>query len=58
MFFDWYKVDDLIEEHGHKVVRLPLYHCHFNPIELGWSQAERYYNSNIGQNGFGMEAVK
>jgi hypothetical protein len=58
MSFDRYKVDDLIEEHGHKVLRLPPYHCHFNPIELVWSQAKRYYNSNIGRNGFGKEAVK
>jgi hypothetical protein len=58
MSFDRYKVDDLIKEHGHKVLRLPPYNCHFNPIELVWSQAKRYYNSNIGRNGFGMEAVK
>jgi hypothetical protein len=48
MFFDRYKVGDLTEEHGYKVLRLPPYQCHFNPIELGWSQAKRYYNSNIG----------
>jgi hypothetical protein len=35
-----------------------LYQCHFNPVELLWSQAKRYYSSNIGQNGFGTEAVK
>jgi hypothetical protein len=27
-------------------------------IKLEWCLAERYYSGNIGQNGFGMEAVK
>jgi transposase len=48
----------MIEEHGHKVLWQPPCHCHFNLIELVWSQAKSYYNSNIGQNGFGVEAVK
>jgi hypothetical protein len=56
--FDRFKIDELIAEHGHEVLWLPPYHCHFNPTELVWSQAKRYYNSNIGQNGFEMEAVK
>jgi NADH:ubiquinone oxidoreductase subunit 3 (subunit A) len=57
IFFDRFKIDELIEERGHKALQQPPYHCHFNPVELVWLQAERYYNSNIGQNGFGMEAV-
>jgi hypothetical protein len=36
----------------------PPYYCHLNPTELVWSQTKRYYNSSIGQYGFGMEAVK
>jgi hypothetical protein len=55
--FDRFKIDELIEEHGHTILQLSPYHCHFNPIELVWSQAKRYYNSNIGRNGFGMEAI-
>jgi hypothetical protein len=58
IFFDRFKIDELIEKHGHKVLLLPPYHCHFNSIELVWSQAKRYYSSNIGQSGFWMEAVK
>ena len=27
---------------GHKVFRLPPYHCELNPIELAWSQVKRY----------------
>jgi transposase len=42
---------------GHLVLRLPHYHCHFNPIELVWSQSKRYYDKNIGRNGYNEEAV-
>ena len=33
-----YVVDELAAHHGHKVVRLPPYHCDLNPIEMVWSQ--------------------
>ena len=32
-----YVIDDLARKHGHDVLRLPPYHCFFNPIELCWS---------------------
>ncbi|TKR62675.1 hypothetical protein L596_026599 [Steinernema carpocapsae] len=32
-----YKIDKMLEENGVKCVRLPPYHCEFNPIELCWS---------------------
>jgi transposase len=57
-FFLGFKIYDLTEQHGHKVLHIPPYHFHLNPTELVWSQTERYYNSSIGQFGFGMEAVK
>ena len=28
-----FKVDDLVKEYGHEVLRLPPYHCDLNPIE-------------------------
>ena len=28
-----YRFDSMIEEHGHIVLRLPLYHCDMNAIE-------------------------
>jgi hypothetical protein len=46
------------EEHGHKVLCVLQWHCHFNPNEFVWSQVKRYYSSSIGQNGTGMEVVK
>jgi hypothetical protein len=52
------KTDEMIEAHGYKVLCVLPYHNHFHPTKLIWSQAKRYYNSNFGQNGFGMEAEK
>lgn len=33
-----YEIDNIAACHGHKVLRLPPYHCMFNPIELIWAQ--------------------
>ncbi|KAL4090822.1 hypothetical protein QTP88_025592 [Uroleucon formosanum] len=33
-----YKLDRLTHQMGHEVVRLPPYHCQYNPIELIWAQ--------------------
>jgi hypothetical protein len=57
-FFLIFKIYALIEEHGHKMLRLPLYLCHLNPTELVGSHAKRYYNRNISWIGFGIEIVK
>lgn len=37
-----YVVDKIASEHGHRVVRLPPYHCQYNPIELIWAQVKGY----------------
>ncbi|XP_045505993.1 uncharacterized protein LOC123703388 [Colias croceus] len=45
-----YEVDLLLQDHGHKVVRLPPYHCDLNPIELIWSLLKRRIaEKNVGQ---------
>ncbi|XP_052748728.1 uncharacterized protein LOC128200194 [Galleria mellonella] len=31
-----YQIDGILKSHGHEVLRLPPYHCTFNPIELIW----------------------
>jgi transposase len=36
-----YELDQLANERGHHVIRLPPYHCHCNPIELVWAQVKR-----------------
>ena len=33
-----YVIDELAAEKGHQILRLPPFHCDFNPIELIWSQ--------------------
>lgn len=53
-----YKVDNIIHEHGHQVLRLPPYHCEFNPIELVWGICKNYYDRHIGRNGYSDEAVR
>ena len=31
---------------GHEVVRLPVSHCEFNPIEMAWSQVKGYVKNH------------
>lgn len=33
-----YKLDEMAKERGHRVLRLPPYHCQYNAIELIWAQ--------------------
>lgn len=40
------RVDVVAKAAGHDVVRLPPYHCEFNPIELIWSQVKGYVAAN------------
>jgi hypothetical protein len=35
------KINELTEEHGHKVLHMPLYHWLFGPSEMAWAQAKR-----------------
>lgn len=40
----------MLQAHGHKVARLPPYHCELNAIEFMWSLVKRRVASkNIGQ---------
>lgn len=36
-----YELDELALKMGHEVVRLPPYHCQYNPIEMIWAQVKR-----------------
>lgn len=40
-------MDELALEKGHRVLRLPPYHCEYNAIEMVWSQCKRYYDAKI-----------
>lgn len=33
-----YEIDELAFEMGHEVIRLPPFHCQYNPMELIWAQ--------------------
>jgi transposase len=35
-------VDEFLKRKGHEVLRLPPYHCEFNPIELIWGDLKGY----------------
>lgn len=35
-----YELDELALKMGHEVIRLPPYHCQYNPIELIWAQVK------------------
>ncbi|KAJ8914827.1 hypothetical protein NQ315_014839 [Exocentrus adspersus] len=50
-----YKADGLAEEHGSCVLRLPPYHCIFNPIEHIWGITKSYYRDHVGTGGTSTE---
>jgi hypothetical protein len=58
IFFLRLKIDELIEGHGHKILCLQQYNCHFIPSEVVLPQPIRHYSSKFGVNGFGVEAKK
>lgn len=41
-----YAVDSLIQEAGHEILRLPPYHCKFNPIEMVWGEMKAFVRRN------------
>ncbi|EFP06313.1 hypothetical protein CRE_15796 [Caenorhabditis remanei] len=40
--FTTYEFDEYAKSHGVTVLRLPQYHCFFNPVELLWSQLKQH----------------
>ena len=41
----------MANKYGHKVLRLPPYHCMFNAIEHIWEIAKSHNNRHIGRDG-------
>ena len=35
-------IDNIAKKYGHKVIRLPPYHCDLNAIELIWADEKNY----------------
>lgn len=50
-----YEADILSEKYGHKVLRLPPYHCMFNPIEHIWGIVKNVYRDHVGTDGSSTE---
>lgn len=42
-----YAADEMINNFGHQVLRLPPYYCIFNVIELIWAECKTFYNKKI-----------
>jgi transposase len=42
-----YLIDDILQRHGHIVLRLPPYHCQYNAIELAWGFCKQHYNKKV-----------
>ena len=40
--FTLYVIHEIGKAAGHEVVRLPLYHCELNSIEMVWAQVKGY----------------
>ena len=51
-----YQVDERIRAAGHEVLRLPPYHCNFNPIELIWADLKN--TIGLDNNTFKLDEVK
>ena len=48
--FPKYKTDELARSYGHEILRLPPYHCEFNPTELIWARSTKRIRSKAQQN--------
>ncbi|KAJ8983740.1 hypothetical protein NQ317_017843 [Molorchus minor] len=54
---DYHGEMNVIKEYGHEVLRTPPYQCEFNAIELIWANCKSYYNTHIGEDGYGDDKV-
>lgn len=41
-----FKLDSLAEEHGHRILRTPQYHCDLQPIEYCWAVLKNHMANN------------
>lgn len=42
-----FEIDQIAHDAGHKVLRLPSYCYHFNPMEMVWAQVKNEVKKNI-----------
>lgn len=53
-----YRIDSLLKQEGHEVVRLPPYHCDLNAIEYVWSSVKRFIRENNVDGDLSLEKLK
>ena len=53
-----YVTDEFLKENGYEVLRLPPYHCEYNPIEMAWGFCKNYYNKRINSQLSSNDKVK
>jgi transposase len=44
-----FKLDQLLNAHGHTVLRLRPYNCDLSPTELAWAEEKRYFRDRNAQ---------
>ncbi|CAK1602378.1 unnamed protein product [Parnassius mnemosyne] len=45
-----YEIDEIVQSHGHEVLRLPPYQCDLNPIEHAWNLVkQKVADKNVSQ---------
>jgi len=44
--YNKYVIDELVKKQNKTILRLPPYHCEFNPIELAWSSVKNHVRMN------------
>ena len=45
--YQTFKIDTIDEKYGHKILRLPLYHCELNPIEQAWRLKGKWHPKTV-----------
>ncbi|RZC32052.1 DDE 3 domain containing protein [Asbolus verrucosus] len=53
-----YNVDDMTKKRGFQVLRLPPYHCNFNPIEMIWAELKSHLRRNNTSPKFGFATIQ
>jgi len=53
-----FKIDQLLNAHGHTVLRLPPYNCDLSPIELAWAKVKRYVRDRNTQGDLSLRRLR
>jgi hypothetical protein len=50
-------LQEVIEQHGHKIIFYPKFHCELNFIEMYWSAVKRYARTNCDYTWRGLQRI-